>query len=358
MGNLAQPLLAALGAAQAPGSPTPPVGAVPPENGMAGAMEENPGMKMFGITPDMIQQMGNRTVGYGGGPNPDGSMSAVGGQGGMEGEEGVVRGFKPKKISFWGALGDQLLKHWGNPTAFDKRIQNKNMQRAMEGFTNDPKEAIARLAQIPGMEEKAWELLNKYEDNQRMGGTLERQNRALDLQNERIMHDRVAGMMNVANESNWGIMRDQAIRMGQARGVDVSHLIPPQYDPDSVEFIRHGTYKPKDYDAARDRSRNIDSQIERREDQTRQGDVRIVIAREAQDLRRDEYENPKPRPKPETKPGKVQRIKDSGGNIRVVEYNSDGSRARSQMPDGSIVEYVVDGNQLIKIKTIPPKGAK
>lgn len=143
MGNLGQSLLEVLGASQQTGS----VGGVPPEAGGLGGMTE--------------AVMGFPSVARGG-------ISEAGAlPGGMEPEvDAVVRGFKPKKISFWGALGDQLLKHWGNEPAFGPRIQQKNMRRAMEGFTHDPKEAIARLAQIPGMEQKAWELFDKQQDNE------------------------------------------------------------------------------------------------------------------------------------------------------------------------------------------------
>lgn len=372
MGNLAEPLLAALGVNKTP-DPSSIVGTVPPENGMmppAPPGYDGPNFMGSGPMSEAVMgfpsiPLGNRTVSDPGpvpapppGYNEDPSVEPLARE-----VRAVSEGFKPKKISFWGALGDQLLKHWGNEPAFQKNIDNKNMRKAMKGFTTDPMGTMERLSQIPGMETKAWDLFDKYTDNQRMQGNLDRQNRVYDSQNERIVFDRTAGMMGAANDQNWTQMRDTAIMMAKARGVDVSYLIPEQYDPDSVKFMQHGVTKPKDQWAAEDRSRNIDSQIEDREvrqgqadRRLDQGDVRIVIAREAEKGRDDRYNTPKP--KAETKPGRVQRIRDSSGNIRVVEYNSDGTRARSQMPDGTIVEYVVEGNELIKIKTIPPKGAK
>lgn len=310
-----------------PGSPTSPITAVPPET--------NPGMRMFGITPDMLTGPGGINEA---GAVPDGNSSAA--------MEAIVQGFKPKKISFWGALGDQLLKHWGNQPAFGPAVQQKNLRRAMEGFTGDPMDAISRIAQIPGMEGKAWDLLNQYQDNQRASGTLERQNRALDLQNERIMYDRVAGMMNVASPDTWKKMREQAIRIGQARNVDVSHLIPEEYDPDSVEFIRYGTFKPKDYIAAQDRSRGLDireadteSKIERRDAQTAQGERRLDQAQERLD--KPPASKAAPAPKYETRD-----IKDSQGNIRRVIFDRKNGKAYSKLPNGKTVIYGIDGKQL------------
>jgi hypothetical protein len=137
----------------------------------------------------------------------------------------------------------------------------------MQELFSDPKQAIERVAQITGHAGDAWKMYNEYTDNERAQGGLERQNRALDMRNDDYMFQQVAGMMGAANENNWGQMRDLAIKRGQARGVDVSNLIPPEYDPTSVEFMRFGAVKPKDQMKMEETNRHNTT----REDQMQEG---------------------------------------------------------------------------------------
>lgn len=247
MGDFLQSIL---GGPSAPGPIT-----VPPMTGDPAAM--NPGMKMFGITPEMLA--GPQGITGRGGISEAG---AIPGGGQQDAVDAIVTGFKPKKLNFFQALGDQLLMHWGNKPIFEKRNHDKNMKRAMEGFTSDPKEAISRISQFDP--DLAWQLLNTVQDNQRQNAVLERQNRALDMRNDDYLYQQTAGMMGAATPETWGQMRDLALKRAAARNGNVEALagiIPEQYDPSAIEYIRYGAIKPKDQMVIAERKANNEARV-------------------------------------------------------------------------------------------------
>jgi hypothetical protein len=156
-----------------------------------------------------------------------------------------IEGWKPHHRTTLGFLADAVLMGLGSRVApFAKKVNDQNMQEAMEGFTQDPEHTIQRIAKInPKM---ALELQERYTDNTRMNGNLERQNAVFDMKKEDVVFNRVAGMMGAANEKTWPKMRQVATAIGNKYGVDVSSYIPETYDPESVEFIRNGAVKPID----------------------------------------------------------------------------------------------------------------
>lgn len=331
-----------------PGAPTSPVGVVPPENGMSEAVMGFPSVPL-----------GNRTVGYGGGPNPDGSMSVAGGMGPEA--EAVVRGFKPKKISFWGALGDQLLKHWGNEPQFEKRIQNKNMTRAMEGFTGDPMEAVRRIAQIPGMEGKAWDLMNQVQDNERMkdvadAGIIDKRERIINRSNQ------IFGGVN-PDGSNWPAIR-QLYLANLARNNITDVYVPEEYDPDfmraqisgGMTFTQQDQARFREIEQAR-KNANTASSIQRRADSTRQGDIRLNQGQQRIDQSKANAaagggKKGGGRSVTSNKNefgGRTVRIKDSTGNERVIEFSKDGKTAYQELEDGRIVKFDVRNGNLVRV---------
>lgn len=293
----------------------------------------------------------------GGGQMPPSEGMSTAGPGGFAGpvpdmgtpadamSEGVVSGWAPKKRSTLGFLGDVLLGAFGGPPAFGLRKQRQNMQEAMEGFTQDPMETIRRIGMIPGQQENALKLYNQYIDNKRADGTLDRQNRALDLQNENLVYGRVAGMMGAARPETWGKMRELAIKQGEARGTDVSHLIPEEYDPEAVEYIRYGAVKPKDQMTLEERERNNKARVklgyDRLDESVRDHNLRDEDRDDSEQIRNDaeagrNTRHATPRPK-------------AGG----------GGAAQSILPDGSRVVY--GGGDKKSAKTaimISPDGTK
>jgi hypothetical protein len=167
-----------------------------------------------------------------------------------EGGGMAITGWKPHKRTTLGTIADVALSFLTGHeiTPFRDKKGRENIQEAMEGFTSDPLQTIQRIARIPGMEGKALDLYEKYVDNNRMQQSVDRQNQVLGQRNDDYMYNQVAGMMGAVRPdgSNWKPMRDLAIKRAAARGVDVSSIIPEEYDQDSIDFIRYGSVKPKD----------------------------------------------------------------------------------------------------------------
>lgn len=166
-------------------------------------------------------------------------------------DEGIaIKGWNPHKRTTLGTIADIALALIGAPIApFKHHVDQQNMQEAMEGFTSDPLGTIQKIARLKGHEGDALKLYEQYTDNQRQQGTLDRQNRALDMRDDDYIYNLTANMMGAANEKNWGKMREIAIKRAQSRGMDpneISSIIPENFDPDSVDFIRYGAVKTKD----------------------------------------------------------------------------------------------------------------
>lgn len=155
-----------------------------------------------------------------------------------------IDAWKPHKRTTLGTIADIGLALLGLPIApFKRNVDRQNMQEVMQGFTHDPLQTIQRLATLPGHEGDALSLYDKYIDNQRMQGNLDRQNNVFDLQKEKYVYDRVASMMQAGSRDakTWTKMRDFATNYANRFGVDVSSIIPESLDPDSIEFIRAGS---------------------------------------------------------------------------------------------------------------------
>lgn len=322
MGELAQPLLQALGASAGgvPGTPTSPVGIVPPENsGMTEAVMGFPSIMRSGINEA--------------GALPSGLVPGTPSAGGMSPDvDAVVRGFKPKKISFWGALGDQLLKHWGNEPHFEQDIQRKNMRRAMEGFTNDPVEAIRKIAQVPGMEGTAWNLLNQYEDNRRAD---EAQQRLMGKDRDSVLKN-ASGLAGIAlaNPSTRPAAIARYNQILRARGLD-DFTLDDDVDDATLAAIAGGAIPPDKREQLELRRLRLEqtgadtqSRIEHRQVQEQQGERRLN-----QSDRRIEQAAQKGSSLKERLGGRA--YKDPNGTL--VEFKPDGTGMKATSPDGKTI---------------------
>lgn len=177
--------------------------------------------------------------------------------------------WKPKKPTFLGRLADMFLMSQGKAPVFHNNRDEENMTDAMSNFASDPMTAIRRIARIPGHQKEALALYNEQNDNARQQGNLDRQNNIFDMKKEEMVYERVAGMMGAANPGSWSKMRDLAQTIGSKYGVDVSGLIPKDYDADSIEYIRQGAIKPKDQE-----------RIAQSDQRIAQGDKRIAVTQE------------------------------------------------------------------------------
>lgn len=326
MGELVGPLLGAL-TGRSPSN----VGVVPPENGMTEAVMGFPSVMRGGIS-----ETGALPPGIGGGALP--------GEMGNE-AEGVVRGFKPKKISFWGALGDQLLKHWGNKPAFEQRILNKNVQKAMQGFTNEPEEALSRLAQIPGMQEKAWELLDKHRDNTRADQQLDRLT-GNDMERTLKNASGLAGIA-LANPSSRASAIARYNQILRAKGLD-QFLLEDDVDDATLAAIAGGAIPPDKREQLELRrirleqtGADTESKIEDRTVRQKQGERRLNIQQQNADRPRETGGRGKAQPIVRMTPGGNQFIMHPSGLAGVL-----------MKPDGTQIEMIKFGNGW---KIRPPK---
>lgn len=319
MGDFLQSILGGSGAAPAASNPL--------------AQYQDPGMKMFGITPDMLNR---------GGISETGAIPGQAADPGVSAEEAIIQAFKPKKISFWGALGDQLLKHWGAPAAFGPAVEQKNLRRAMEGFTKDPMEAIARIAQIPGYEAKAWDLMNQVDDNTR---ARELQDSTIGTRREKIINsaNRIFGGVK-PDGSNWGVVRGLYMDMLERNNIKDVYL-PEQYDEDFIRAQIASGMTLKEQDDARYKDRRL-QQMDRRLDQADTAETgrntRAAAAESGRNARAATAET-----------GRNTRAAaaEAGRNAR----SKNGGTLERKLPDGSTIKYSDDKSRAIVVR---PNGKK
>jgi hypothetical protein len=150
----------------------------------------------------------------------------------------VVDAWAPTKRNWLGKLADGILRASGEKPIYEGRMQERDMKEAMQGFTQDPLETIRRIAKFnPQM---ALELKEKYDDNTRQQGNLDRQNKLFDFKVEEAIADRVANAMGRATPETWGAMREQMLNYAKRRGVELPYGIPEAYDQNAIDFIRYG----------------------------------------------------------------------------------------------------------------------
>lgn len=150
----------------------------------------------------------------------------------------VVDAWKPRKRSFLEKLGDAVLVYDDEEPAFANATRERNMRSAMEGFTQDPINAIRRISQIDP--KLALELHERYTDNSRQERSVKRQEQLFDFKLEEAVVDRVANAMGAATPETWAQMRQQMINYAKNKGVTLPYDIPEVYDENAINFIRYG----------------------------------------------------------------------------------------------------------------------
>lgn len=221
-------------------------------------------------------------------------------QGGMS----MIDEWTPKKGTVLGALADAVSFYENGTTPFSAERDKMNMRNAMEGMAEDPMRAAARVAQVDP--EIGMKLHGQAVDDKRQQHNLDRQNELLEFQKRKLVFDRVGNMMGVArsryqtrggDDGTWSQMRQQAINYAQQHGIDVTHIIPEQYDADAVETIALGempvTQQVKvavDQDQHREtmgyRREVLDERREHHRGTREQGGARVVISEGNLDERR------------------------------------------------------------------------
>lgn len=164
----------------------------------------------------------------------------------------AVSGFKPTKRSFIGRLADAWVVSQGGKPLYEQHLQEKDMHRAMEGFTTDPLESIRRMSQIPGMEGKAWELYNQYLDNTRGSDSEARQRAAAESRIQEVGRDRIGAFARSTLNGDGSVNTDAfskalptILAYGQSKGIDMTDF-PTDGDPQKLNTWIMGSVKTKD----------------------------------------------------------------------------------------------------------------
>lgn len=175
-----------------------------------------------------------------GGMSETGALPQQNGVGSMDARDIVVEGFKPKKRSFLGFLADTFLLSKGGKPLFAERIRQKNVERALENFREDPWGAAARLNQVDGMQADALKLMGQLRDDDRLDA---REDRMMGTAQERAMKS-AAGLLGNVNEdgSNWPAIRTLYNQAMKRNGIDFE--LPEEFDPDLTGALYTGAIPP------------------------------------------------------------------------------------------------------------------
>lgn len=270
-----------------------------------------------------------------------------------EPDEAVVQGWRPKKRSTLGLIGDVLLGFMGaQQPVFGNRIRNKNIEGAMEGFTQDPLESIRRMRQVDP--DAAWKMYGQYKDDERADIVA---NAAKEKQRN-MVRDRIGSMMGASNPDNWEKNLPLLRRYAESRGEDPSE-IPDAYDEDAINMYRMGGVPVDDQlDNDRDgrykseRLQDFDENRDATNDRFYQGqanqDRRQEYGQDRQDARQSRSIAAQDR-RGGKGPSRNVIIKDSKGNDRAIRFSPDGTKAIGEA-NGTTVRYHVINGKLIPVK--------
>lgn len=269
--------------------------------------------------------------------------------------------WKPHKAGILGQIADYLLD-----THFGKENERRNMEGAMEHLTSNPMEAVRRMAKFNP--QAAQELYDKVIDNQRMQGTLDRQNRATDIMADKYLDGYVANMMYAASQSNdpgmYEAARQRAIQMGGRYGRDYNDL-PTEMNPEYTKAYGMGAIPAARQMAVGEQVRNHDIQhgdrveghsIQRERNQImrEQGNARIGVSQGNLDERRehdDVIEGQGQERINQNKPGTPTMTKYGPGTI-----SPDGNTLTINNPVHGALQYIKVNGEWHLSKTKPNKG--
>lgn len=258
-----------------------------------------------------------------------------------------------------GTLGDAFLVGQGRRPIYQDRLARKNEADALEGFTENPLEAIKRLSRINP--DKATALHDKYLDNERLSRSEKRLEDQMDYKHKEQTHLRSVGMIGAArDQATYDAMLKRANSYRQANGLAPLEL-GAVYDPDEVRAARYSAIDPEDQQRLEDqaeyredmsqyrrdnlteREEYHDASVAEREASRKQraalGEASIALRRDANDIRRN---GSKPQPK-------VVQTKD--GHIR---YSADRTTAGHVDSKGIKTKLIKVGGKWKAIERIVP----
>jgi hypothetical protein len=158
--------------------------------------------------------------------------------------------WQPHKRTTLGTIADIVLGALGATNApFKQRADRQNMQSAMTGFSDDPMGTIKKISKIPGMEGKAMELYEHYqnlhkddaENAQRM-----EYYKGINEDRSRGVLSSYLGAVNAASDpqSAYTKVLPMLRSYAQQRGLP-EDLLPDTYDPELAKTVMVGGIKPE-----------------------------------------------------------------------------------------------------------------
>lgn len=194
----------------------------------------------------------------------------------------AVRGdpWKPHKDTILGAIADAVASYTDDGTPFQDERNKRNMIEASKGLYGHPDEAVSRIAKFDPT--TAWKLRSQVADDQRGDRSQQRLDDVADMNRKQKVYGQVASMMNVAAKrpENWQQMRQQALNYAQQYNVDVSQIIPENYDQNALETIAQGMVPVAKQMSTAEQVRNHDLQHDDRREGHSIGRERNQIMRE------------------------------------------------------------------------------
>lgn len=274
-----------------------------------------------------------------------------------QGEDIAVKAFKPKKRSILGLIGDAILLNQGHKGPFfADRIKRKNYERAFEGMTNDPMEVIRRVSTFDP--EAAWKMRGQLADDERADKT---QDRLMGKDNDSRLKS-ISGLANVAvsnpqhREAAIGRYNDMLTKWGMDE-----YLLPDDVDDATLTSIAMGVVPPDKQEMQKIRERrttmqerDTDSKIERRDVQNRNDTTRVGQGQQRINQAQQRINIAKDKAKAQIVTGKsgqkyeVMDIRDAKGFVRRVVLDRKAGTAYSTSDQGTIINYVIKGDQLVK----------
>jgi hypothetical protein len=217
-----------------------------------------------------------------------------------EEQDGKHRGVAGVARDILGTLGDFLLTRLRLPAMYGPAQQQRRLAAAQANIDSDPVGAIQQVSSIDPV--FGAKLRDQYIDNQRLAATQASTAEARDARRAQAQaltddrtRSRAAAMLgtmatwdDTRRSSNYGALREQAIRYGQANGLDLSNELPTEFDPVQLDsFIDSsvpvGTQRAQRL--TRDRLDQQQDQFEQRDATTRRGqDIGSTDRRRGQDV--------------------------------------------------------------------------
>lgn len=201
-------------------------------------------------------------------------------------QDGKHKGVAGVARDILGTLGDFLLTRLRMPAMYGPAQERRRLAAAQEGIETDPLGAIQRVSSLDPV--FGARLRDQYIDNQRQAAaqasTAEAREARLaaaqTVQNDRT-RSRAAAMLGTMatwddprRATNYGALREQVLRYGQANGLDLSNELPTEFDPVQLDSFIDGAVPVGTQRAqrlTRERMDQQQDQFEQRDATTRRG---------------------------------------------------------------------------------------